>query len=66
MASNNNNIIDERLSSGEMDESRAKSLNFLDQILTIRRPDGTNFPDDEVSDHLYSIVGAVSYLLLIA
>nr|XP_029717826.1 cytochrome P450 4V2-like [Aedes albopictus] len=60
MASNNNNIIDERLSSGEMDESRAKSLNFLDQILTIRRPDGTNFPDDEVSDHLYSIVGAGS------
>lgn len=41
--------------------SQAKSLNFLDQILTILRQDGTYFPDKEISDHLYGIVAAVSY-----
>lgn len=62
MANINNNIIDERMSAAEIDDGRVKSMNFLDQILTIQRPDGTNFVDDEVSDHLYSIVGAVSLL----
>ena len=43
----------------ETDEFERKSLNFLDQILTITREDGTSFTDQEISDNLYTMMSAV-------
>lgn len=42
------------------DEFQSKSLNFLDQILTIRRKDGSLFGDEEISNNLYNMMAAVS------
>ncbi|XP_039440779.1 cytochrome P450 4V2-like [Culex pipiens pallens] len=42
----------------ETDEFERKSLNFLDQILTIVREDGTSFTDQEISDNLYTMMSA--------
>ncbi|KAL1381195.1 hypothetical protein pipiens_013640 [Culex pipiens pipiens] len=38
------------------DEYEAKSLNFLDQILTIRKSDGTFFGDQEIANNLYNVM----------
>ncbi|XP_039440770.1 cytochrome P450 4V2-like [Culex pipiens pallens] len=38
------------------DEFERKSLNFLDQILTTKREDGTEFTDREISDNLYTVM----------
>ncbi|KAL9697461.1 hypothetical protein quinque_000902 [Culex quinquefasciatus] len=40
----------------ETDEFERKSLNFLDQILTTKREDGSSFTDQEISDNLYTIM----------
>lgn len=42
------------------DEFHRRSLNFLDQILMIRKDDGTGFTDQEVYYHLETIISAVS------
>lgn len=41
------------------DEFERKSLNFLDQILTITREDGTSFTDQEISFNLYTVMAGV-------
>ncbi|KAL1399839.1 hypothetical protein pipiens_007908 [Culex pipiens pipiens] len=40
------------------DEFQSKSLNFLDQILTIRKKDGSLFGDEEISNNLYNMMAA--------
>lgn len=42
------------------DEFQSKSMNFLDQILTIRKKDGSLFGDEEISNNLYNMMAAVS------
>uniref|UniRef100_A0A8D8K6R6 Cytochrome P450 4V2 n=3 Tax=Culex pipiens TaxID=7175 RepID=A0A8D8K6R6_CULPI len=42
------------------DEFHRRSLNFLDQILMIRKDDGTGFTDQEVYYHLETIISAAS------
>lgn len=36
---------------------------FIDQLLTIPLPDGTPFSHDEIQDHIYTMIAAVSLLV---
>lgn len=47
----------------QKDEYIKQHLNALDQIITMKRPDGTGFSDLEVNEHLYTLIGAVRFLL---
>ncbi|XP_058817576.1 cytochrome P450 4V2-like [Topomyia yanbarensis] len=40
----------------EEDEFKTKSLNFLDEVLAIRKENDLTFSDQEISDHLYTIM----------
>ncbi|EAT32530.1 AAEL015361-PA [Aedes aegypti] len=42
----------------QKDEYIKQHLNALDQIITMKRPDGTGFSDPEVNEHLYTLIGA--------
>ncbi|XP_055605610.1 cytochrome P450 4V2-like [Uranotaenia lowii] len=42
----------------DKEETLRKSLNFLDQILTIKNENGKGFPDEEIPDHLYTIMSS--------
>lgn len=47
----------------QKDEYIKQSLNSLDQIITIKKQDGSGFSDTEVNEHLYSLIGAVRILI---
>ncbi|XP_053690848.1 probable cytochrome P450 4d14 [Sabethes cyaneus] len=42
----------------EDDEFKSKSLNFLDEVLTMRKQDNQPFSDHEISDQLYTMMTA--------